>query len=411
MSAHAPLNVVVAGGGVAAVEFVLALHQLAGRRVQLTLVAPNEQLDVRALRTLASLTGVAPPQVPLQRVAVRTHARLEQTTLRRVLPDQHLAELGDGRRLPYDALVIATGARPVAAYGAGVATFGTEAGGDDTSAALSDLRTGRAQSAAFVVPPGVAWTLPIYELALLSAEQLRAQRPQLMLVTPEAAPLAIFGAEPARATGELLRAAGIELHLGAYAEVDAPGHIELRPHAETVQADRILALPRQVGRAPQGVSADDDGFIAVDDLGRLRDADGVHAIGDVTTFPVKQGGLACQQADATATTIAAAAGADVEPRPFRPVLRGQLLAGARTLHLDSPIAGGGGPGVADARAIWRPAHKVDGLHLSRLLEREHNFGTPPVGIDVMVRLASPSRLERDPLALDPYSPTSTLGVV
>src|SRR5689334_7787803 len=79
MSTHAPLNVVVAGGGVAAVEFVLALHELAGRRVQLTLVAPNEQLDVRALRTLASLTGVAPPQVPLQRVAVRTHARSPPT--------------------------------------------------------------------------------------------------------------------------------------------------------------------------------------------------------------------------------------------------------------------------------------------------------------------------------------------
>jgi sulfide:quinone oxidoreductase len=398
------MHVVVAGGGVAAVELVLALHELAGPQVELTLVAPNEQLDIRALRTVASLTGTAPPRLPLRRIAVRAHARLEHTTVERVRPDERVVELGDGRQLAYDALVLATGARGVAAYCQGVATFGSDASRTEVTAVLDDLRAGRAHSLAFVVPPGVAWTLPLYELALLSAVHLRDAGSRLSLVTPEAAPLAIFGPEAARATAALLADAGIELHLGAYASIDTPGHIALRPSDEVLQADRIVALAHPIGRAPAGVPSDQEGFVAVDDHGHVRGLEDVYAIGDVTSFPVKQGGLACQLADVVASTIAAAAGADVLPHAFRPVLRGQLLAGARTLHLDSPIAGGGGPGSADPRSIWWPAHKVDALYLSRLLEEEPGFRTPPRGIDVVVRLASPSELEREPLALDPYSP-------
>jgi sulfide:quinone oxidoreductase len=403
MAEHEPLKVVVAGGGVAAVELVLALQELAGSRVQITLVTPSEQLDIRALRTLSNLTGQAPPRLPLRRIAVRAHARLEHTTVRQVHPSQHLAELGDGRRLPYDALVIATGARMVADYGEGVATFGSDAGGGEVSAVIDDLRSGRARSAAFVVAPGITWTLPLYELALLVAGQVKAD---ISIVTPEAAPLAIFGPEANRATADLLDRAGINFHPKAYASIDVPGHIALRPSDEILNADRVVALARPLGRALEGVPAGLDGFIAVDDHGRVAGLDGVYAIGDVTAFPVKQGGLACQMATATASTIAAAAGADVLPHGFRPVLRGQLLAGARTLHLTSPIAGGAGGGVADPRSIWRPAHKVDAVYLSRLLEDEPGFETPPLGVDVSIRLARPSELERDPLALDPYSPFS-----
>jgi len=400
---RAPLEVVVAGGGVAAIELVLALHELAGRRVRITLLAPNDELDIRALRTLASFTGAPPPRLPLKPIALRTHARFERTTLQRVIPDEHVAELIDGRRLDYDAIVIAVGARPVAAYDGGVATFGTAP--DQVSAVLGDLESGRARSAAFVVPPGVAWTLPLYELALLTAERLSGKEPRrLLLVTPEAAPLALFGSDAAAAAGQLLADAGIELHLGAYASIDAPGHIALRPSDEQLDVDRVVALPRPMGNAPDGVPCDADGFVAVDDSGQVRGIEDVFAIGDVTTFPVKQGGLACQLADVVAEQLAARAGADVATHAFRPVLRGQLLAGSRTLHLSAPIAGGAGPGVAQARPIWRPSHKVDARYLSRLLEDEPAFAIPPLGVDVAIHLPSPSELERDPLALDPYSP-------
>ena len=66
-------------------------------------------------------------------------------------------------------------------------------------------------------------------------------------------------------------------------------------------------------------------------------ADAVLAAGDATTFPIKQGGLATQQADAAAATIAHALGATVEPTPFAPVLRGLLLTGGAPLYLRAEL--------------------------------------------------------------------------
>jgi sulfide:quinone oxidoreductase len=53
----------------------------------------------------------------------------------------------------------------------------------------------------------------------------------------------------------------------------------------------------------------------------------------LTQFPLKQGGIATQQADVAAASIAAHAGADIEPHPFRPVLRGLLLTGMTPRYL------------------------------------------------------------------------------
>ena len=65
----------------------------------------------------------------------------------------------------------------------------------------------------------------------------------------------------------------------------------------------------------------------------MRDLEDVFAAGDIANFPIKQGGLAAQQADAAAEAIAAEAGAQVDPQPFKPVLRGILLTGlSAALH-------------------------------------------------------------------------------
>ena len=74
-----------------------------------------------------------------------------------------------------------------------------------------------------------------------------------------------------------------------------------------------------------GLPSDAEGFLVTDDHARVQGVPDVYAAGDVTAFPVKQGGIACQQADAAAADIAARAGAPVEPEPFSPVLRGMLL--------------------------------------------------------------------------------------
>ena len=94
---------------------------------------------------------------------------------------------------------------------------------------------------------------------------------------------------------------------------------------------------------------------------------GVYAAGDGTAFPIKQGGLATQQADAVAATIAKAAGAPVEPEPFKPVLRGVLLTGGDNRFMRSGVAGGHGePDFAD-HALWWPPAKIASRYLAPFL--------------------------------------------
>ena len=100
----------------------------------------------------------------------------------------------------------------------------------------------------------------------------------------------------------------------------------------------MIALPRLVGPATPGLPHGANGFIPVDAHGRVPGVADVFAAGDATTFPLKQGGLATQQADAAAEAIAADLGAAVTPAPFRPVLRGLLLTGGAPLYLRSTLS-------------------------------------------------------------------------
>jgi hypothetical protein len=88
----------------------------------------------------------------------------------------------------------------------------------------------------------------------------------------------------------------------------------------------------------------------------------------MTTFPIKQGGLAAQQADAAAEAVAAAFGVAADPAAFRPVLRALLLTGGRPLFLEAGLAGGGGEtSKASDEALWWPAGKIVGRHLAPFL--------------------------------------------
>jgi sulfide:quinone oxidoreductase len=129
----------------------------------------------------------------------------------------------------------------------------------------------------------------------------------------------------------------------------------------------VIATPRLEGPRLEGVPEDADGFIPTDSFGRVGglESAGVFAAGDATSFPVKQGGLAAQQADAAAEMIAADAGAPVDPTPFHPVLRGLLLTGAEPSYLRAEITGGHGEtSVADSEPLWWPPSKIAGRYLA-----------------------------------------------
>jgi sulfide:quinone oxidoreductase len=362
-SAHA--RVIVAGGGVAALEALLALHELAGRHVRLAVLAPGTQFVNRPASVAEPFGLGGPGPVSLAEVARHCNAELHTGTLAAVETEDRVAVTADGGRLVYDALVVAVGAR-VAPAAAGALVFSGPQDVPALAGMLDAAERGEMRAIAFAVSPGVAWTLPIYELAIMTAVELRdrsAGDVQITVVTPEATPLELFGAAASAAVARLLRDRGIRL-IGGRAAAVRGDRLEL-DHGASVAADATVVLPPLQGPWIEGMPADDRGFIPVDRHGRVPGAPGVYAAGDATAFPIKQGGLATQQADAVAAALAADLGALPATPPFSPVLRGLLLTGGAPLYLRAELRGkhavgrsrtvsGALRGEVSIRALWWP---------------------------------------------------------
>lgn len=296
-------------------------------------------------------------------------ARLRAGALAGVDPARHRAIATDGSELEYGKLAIATGAIQRASL-PGALTFEGSGQKEAFQTVLAELVGGEVESVAFALPSGIAWALPLYELALMTAVYLDrhgARGAKLSLVTPEDTPLALFGPVASQAVAELLEERGIAVHTGAYPVLVTDGALEIAPGGP-IPADRTIALPRLEGPYLPGLTHDERGFVPTDVHGQVEGVEDVYAIGDVTALPVKQGGLATQQADAVAEAIAVSRGADVDPRPFHPVLRGLLLTGRAPAYFRADIGGGAGdPHEVEAEPLWWPPGKIAGRYLSRYL--------------------------------------------
>ena len=362
-------DVLVVGGGVAGLETVAALRALARSRVAITLVARSTRFEPRAMSVTAPFEERPEAVVSLPDLARSIPFDLRVGELDFVDQEQHTVQLRDGERLFYDVLVVVTGAVARPAF-PGAITFG----GRDEAAAVTEALD-NAEQLAFVAPTASNWTLPLYELALISA--LARPHVSLAVVTAETAPLWIFGAAAGDAIRELFAERGIGLLTGVRVLAAADGMLEL-DGAEPVSADRAIALPYLAGPAIDGLPHDEHGFLPVDAHGAVVGATDVYAAGDVTAFPLKQGGLATQQADAVAEAVAATTGASVTPRPFAPVVRGLLLTGGAPLYLRSDGTHGTSHRLADAavsaNALWWPPVKVAGRYLASLLGPDEPLG-------------------------------------
>ena len=244
---------------------------------------------------------------------------------------------------------------------------------------LADLDWARVKRVVFTLAPGAGWSIPLYELALLTAAHLsdRGMTHHLEIVTPEPTPLAAFGAQASRHVADLLERNAIAVRTGVAPRAATDGAL-LLADGGSVPADRVVALPRSVGTRIPGLPADAEGFVPVDDHGRVAGLEHVYAAGDVTAWPHKQGGLASQQADAAAETIAAWAGAPVQPAPFRPVLRGLLLTDDRPVFLRGEDVGSPEEtSTATTSPLWWPAGKIAGRHLTAYLQRRGGIDPPP----------------------------------
>jgi sulfide:quinone oxidoreductase len=348
---------------------MLALRALAKERVSIDLIAPTREFLYRPLSVLEPFENVETPRFDLAQIALDQGARHHLDAVTAIDPERQRVKMQSGADLGYDVLVVAVGATHVEAI-EGALTFWGPNDRQDFRDLLVEAERGLASRIVFAVPPGVVWPLPLYELALNTAAHLAARGlggVEITLVTPEDSPLALFGQEASEVVRGLLADRGIKLETGAYPVAVEDGKVTLVPHGQ-ISADKVVALARLEGPELPGLPQDEAGFIATDEYGLVQGLNHVYAVGDVTTFPVKQGGIAAEQADAVAEAIASRAGALVSPRPFRPVLRGLLLTGGEPRYLSAKITRGPAIGSeADVEPLWWPPSKIPGRYMASYL--------------------------------------------
>ena len=393
----------IVGGGVAALETLIALRRLAEDRVALELITPKAEWAYRPL-AVAEPFGLGEAKTyDLVQIARDHGAALHLAGVQSIDTDTHRLSTWDGRELSYEILVVAVGAQSTPAVPGSV----TVTGPSYTSrfrTVLRKLDERRIRRIAFAVPGGVSWPLPLYELALMTgthAAERGLRKYALSLVTPEEEPLQLFGAAASAAVRALLDERGISFHGGHYPSEARDGELTVVP-GPSIKADRVVSLPRLGGPFFPGLPHDSEGFIPTDLHGLVEGAADVYAAGDATTCPIKQGGVATQQADAVAAAIAARLGAPVEATPFRPVLRGLLLTGGVPRFMRAEVAGGDDqPPLASTHALWWPPSKIAGHWLAPYLAQRHNeLEEKPDGLAVEAAIP---RARRAPADVDVYA--------
>jgi sulfide:quinone oxidoreductase len=383
MSDPRSFNVLIVGGGTAALEAAFRLQRVAENRIRTTILAPDEYFATHAMAVLVPFAAGATPHESLAGLASDAGAALRRGRMTAVDTDAHVVITDLGEAIGYDALLIAVGGVPSSPPHA--LAFGGPGAEERMHGLVQDVEAGFARRIAFVVSAEATWPVPLYELALMMADRAYEMclDPELTVVTAEEAPLALFGASGSRALVARLESAGVRLITGKRAEITTSRLVALQPAGERLEVDRVVTLPTLAGPAVPGLPHDEEGFLPVDRHGRMAGAPDVYAAGDATNHRVKQGGLACQQADAAAEAIAAQAGAAIELRPYSGILQGVLLT-----ERDATFLGQGTTEEGPDNPLWWPPTKIAGRELALHVGGQAHLGREPLeGVGIRHRLS------------------------
>jgi sulfide:quinone oxidoreductase len=378
-SPRSKLRVLIVGGGVGALEAALALRQLAPEQTDVTVLAPNEEFVYRPMTVGEPFGYATAHRYPLAPIVAAAGAELRAGELDRVDRGERVVHTAAGEEIAYDAMLLAVGARPRPRFSSAM-TIDDHCLDETLHGLIQDIEGGYVHSLAFVIPGRMAWPLPVYELALMSAGRAFDMNLALevTIVTPEDAPLAIFGTAASDAVNARLAERGIRVVPSTYAEVLRSGEVELRPGDRCVHAERVIALPELFGPGVRGLHVAEHGFLRVGAYGLVPQAGPVFAAGDMTDFPIKHGGITAQQADTAASSIAALSGAPIEPEKFQPVIRGVLLTDDKPLYLTARVTGGAGFSSEVTENPPEPLPpKIAARYLAPYLEIQDRKGAAP----------------------------------
>ena len=326
-------RVLVLGGGFAGLETSFLLRMRAGRKVDITLVSDRDAFLFKP-NTIYVPFGADPDSflVPLRRPTYKQHIDLVQGAVREVDPDRRMVGLEDGSTLPYDFLVIGTGAdmRPKEVPGLAelAATIWTPAAMTDLGKRIQALRAraaaGTDQEVLFVVPPNNKCAGPLYEIVFMLETWLRREgvreRVKITYSTFEQSFIQAFGPRLHEVVVGEFAERGIEGHTGEVVTEVTAGEARFAGDV-TRPFDELISFPPYVAAFRyDGLPADDRGFLETEpDTRQVKGHADIYAPGDAGDFPVKQAFLAMLQADASADHIASQLGIGDFTKPFDPV--------------------------------------------------------------------------------------------
>jgi sulfide:quinone oxidoreductase len=361
-------KVLIVGGGIAGLEATLALRALCGTKVDVQLLSPRTTYTYRPLAVAEPFGLTERVKINLSAFALSQDIGFQTEELDRVERDGRRLWSTNGTGHEYDYLILATGALRQSTIPGAISFVGFE-GVNQFEHLLHRIGRSEVARVAFTAGAHPGWFLPMYELALMTAEFAEQQKVslELTIVTPESSPLAAFGGQNSADVAHLLEQSNIDIETGAYPISFEDGVLTVKPEG-VVEVDEVVALPALKGPEIQGLPADENGFVPVDESCRIQGCEREFAAGDVTNFPVKQGGIAAQMADAVVKAIAVDLGLMGEASAFRPTLDGTLLTGTAAHHLRQSLV----VGTAESRlhqltGSWIPLWKVNAPFLSDYL--------------------------------------------
>jgi sulfide:quinone oxidoreductase len=362
-----PSKILIAGSGPGALEATLALAECGYLDPEISLISPQTTFHYRPNLVMEPF-GVS--QTASYNVGeIIRHPRVQQWegTLERVDAAAGKAWSPEGDEFSFDALIVATGTKPKIDLPAPAITLGAPGSLDALKDVAAEIDAGAVRNVLFTIADAPSWQIPLYEFALMSAaraEQQSGQQIAIAVVTPEGLPLESLGVENSATVARLCNELGVVVRTGlTVATYD--GETAVLSDGEHVAVDRLFAIPGLSAVVPEGLPLDAAGFIPVDEHQLVVGTDNVYAVGDVTNFRVKQGGLASAEADAAVEAIEASLGTRESAEPFNREIHAILLSHERRVPLKAKIG--------DLSSESLPAEPLDGpaqkIHSRLLSER------------------------------------------